>query len=174
MHRKLVSGLIAAAVVLAPGAAWAAHGKVGLWTITSTMQMANAPQIPPEVMAMMKKRGVAMPMAGQPFTSQMCMTAEEVNADKPPRMTSREINCETKVLSQSPSAMKSEVVCHGTMEGVGHSEINWSGNEHYAGNYHFKGTMQGRPNEISTTYKGDWIRGDCGSVKPFSAKAMAH
>jgi hypothetical protein len=173
MHRKLVSGLITAAAVLAPGAAWAAHGKVGLWTITSTMQMANAPKIPPEVVAMMKKRGIAMPMAGQPFTSQMCMTAEEVNADKPPRMTSREINCKTTVLSQSASSMKSDVVCHGeNMEGVGHSEISWSGNEHYAGSYHFKGTTQGQSNEINTTYKGDWIKADCGSVKPF--KAMEH
>jgi hypothetical protein len=173
MKRKL--GLIAAAaLILAPGAAWAAHGKPGLWTITSTMQMANAPQMPPGMAEMMKKRGMNVPVAGQPFTSQMCMTLEEVNADKPPRMASHEINCDTKILAQSASSMKSEVVCHGAMDGVGHSEINWSGNEHYMGSYNFKGTMHGRPNEMSTTYKGDWISADCGAVKPFSAKAMAH
>jgi hypothetical protein len=138
------------------------------------MQMANAPKMPPEVEAMMKKRGMNVPMAGQPYTSQMCMTAEEVNADKPPAMTTREINCSTKILSQSASSMKSEVVCHGAMDGVGHSEINWTGNEHYSGNYSFKGTMHDQPNEMSTTYKGDWVKADCGDVKPFSAKAMAH
>jgi hypothetical protein len=172
MHRKLVSGLLGAAVFLAPGAALAAHGKVGLWTITSTMKMANAPQIPPEVVAMMKKRGVNVPQPGQPYVSQMCMTADQVNADKPPAMTTGQISCKTKVLSQSASSMKSEVVCHGeNMDGVGHSEINWNGNEHYMGNYNFKGTTQGQANEISTTYKGDWVKADCGSVKPFKAPA---
>ncbi|HWX90055.1 MAG TPA: DUF3617 domain-containing protein [Rhizomicrobium sp.] len=174
MKRKLISGLIAGAVILAPGAALAAHGKPGLWTITSTMHMASAPQMPPGMAEMMKKRGTKMPMADQPFTSQMCMTQEEVNADKPPRMTSREINCDTKILSQSASSMKSETVCHGVMDGVGHSEINWTGNEHYRGSYNFKGTMHGQPNEMNTTYKGDWIGADCGAVKPFTAKAMAH
>jgi hypothetical protein len=174
MPRKILSSLITAAVILAPGAAFAAHGKPGLWTITSTMQMANAPKMPPEMAAMMKKRGMNVPVAGQPYTSQMCMTAEQVNADKPPAMTTHEINCSTRILSQSGSSMKSEVVCHGMMDGVGHSEINWTGNEHYSGSYAFKGTMHGQPNEMSTTYKGDWVKADCGAVKPFSAKAMAH
>jgi hypothetical protein len=175
MPRNLVSSLITAALVLAPSAAFAAHGKVGLWTITSTMHMANAPQIPPEALAMMKARHMNVPMPGQPYTSQMCMTAEEVNADKPPAMTTREISCTTKMLSQTGSSMKSEVVCHGpAMDGVGHSEISWTGNEHYTGSYNFKGTMQGQPNEMSTSYKGDWVKADCGAVKPFNAKAMAH
>lgn len=171
MQRNLVSGWIAAAVILAPGAAHAAHGKPGLWTITSTMHMATPLPMSPDMAAMMKKRGMKdMPMANQPFTSQMCMTQAEVEADKPPRMTSRQINCETKVLSQSASAMKSEVTCHGVMEGTGHSEISWTGNEHYTGSYSFKGTMHGRPNAVNTSYKGDWVKADCGSVKP----AMAH
>jgi hypothetical protein len=68
--------------------------------------------------------------------------------------------------------MKSEVVCHGeNMDGTGHSEINWTGNEHYAGSYSFKGTMHGQPNEMSTTYKGEWVKADCGAVKPFKAPA---
>jgi len=68
--------------------------------------------------------------------------------------------------------MKSEVVCHGEMDGVGHTEINWTGNEHYMGSYSFKGTMNGRPNEMSSTYKGDWVKADCGSVKPFTGRPM--
>ena len=172
MQRNFVSGWIVASVILAPGAAWAAHGKPGLWTVTSTMHMATPLPMSPD-MAAMKKPGMKnMPMMDQPFTSQMCMTQEEVEADKPPRLTSSQIDCDTKVLSQSVSAMKSETVCHGVMEGVGHSQIAWTGNEHYTGNTSFKGSMHGRPNAMSTSFKGDWVKADCGSVKP--AKAMAH
>ena len=175
MHFKRVCASVAVVCVLAPGAALAAHGKVGLWTITSTMQMSNAPKMPPEVAEMMKKRGIKVPEPGQPYTSQMCMTAEQVNADKPPRMTNRDMDCDTKILNQSASSITSEVVCHGAMEGVGHSQINWTGTEHYSGSYNFKGTMHGQPNQVSTTYKGDWVKADCGDVRPFAPPgAMAH
>jgi len=172
MHRKFVPGLIAAVIVLAPAAALAAHGKAGLWNISSTMEMADMPQMPPEAMAMMKSRGMKMPgMAGQPITTQICMTQEQVNGDKPP-MNHREENCTTKLLNQTGTSMESEVTCHGRMEGVGHAQMSWRGNEHYEGTYSFKGTMEGHPQQISTRYTGDFVKADCGSVKP--AKVMSH
>ena len=172
MLAKIATGLIAAAVVLVPATAFAGHGKPGLWNITSTMQMANMPQMPPEAMAMMKSRGMKMP-GMEPMTSQICMTPEQVNGNVPPAMHNREENCTTKLLSQTATSMKSEVTCHGRMEGVGRSEMSWRGNEHYEGTYSFKGSMAGRPQEISTRYTGDFVKADCGSVKPYTAK-MAH
>ena len=172
MSFKFTTGLIASALLLAPVAAFAGHGKPGLWNITSTMQMANAPQMPPEAMAMMKSRGIKMPGMGEPMTSQICMTPEQVNGDLPPAMHNQDMNCTGKVLSQTSSSMKSEVTCHGRMEGVGHAEMNWRGNEHYDVTYNFKGTMGGRPQEISPRYSGDFVKADCGAVKP--AKVMSH
>ena len=172
MNCKFASGLIVAAIALLPAAAFAAHGKPGLWTISSTMQMANMPQMPPEAMAMMKARGMSMPGMGGPIVTQICMTPEQVNGDVPPAMHNREENCTTKLLGQTATSMKSEVTCHGRMEGVGHSEMTWRGNEHYEGTYSFKGSMEGRPQEISTRYTGDFVKADCGAVKP--AKAMSH
>src|SRR3954471_8550247 len=114
MKRNLTLALIAAAVGLAPVAAWAAHGKPGLWTISSTMQMANMPQMPPEAMAMMKARGMSIPgMGGAPIVSQMCMTPEQVSGDVPPNMNRDAKNCTTKLLSQTATSMKAEVTCHG-------------------------------------------------------------
>jgi hypothetical protein len=174
MHRKLVSGLIASAVVLAPAAAWAAHGRPGLWTVSSTMQMANMPQMPPEAMAMMKARGMKMPgMGGSPIVTQMCMTQEEVNADKLPSMNRNGESCTNKVLNQTSSSVTAETTCTGRMTGVGHMQMSWRGNEHYQGSYSFKGSMEGRPQEFSTNYTGDFVKADCGSVKPYTAK-MAH
>jgi hypothetical protein len=170
MHHKFVAGLIAATIVLAPAAALAAHGRPGLWNISSTMEAANMPQMPPEAMAMMKSRGMKMP-GTQPITSQICMTQEQVNGDKPP-MSNREQSCTTKLLNQTSTSMTSEVTCHGKMEGVGRAEMSWRGNEHYEGTYSFKGSMEGRPQQISTRYTGDFVKSDCGAVKP--AKVMSH
>jgi hypothetical protein len=97
----------------------------------------------------------------------MCMTQEQVNADKPPAMNNRDESCDTRVLNQSPSLMEAEITCHGRMDGTGHLKINWRGNDHYEGTYNFKGAMGGRPQEVSTHYAGDFVKSDCGSVKPF-------
>jgi hypothetical protein len=167
MDRAKLSALIAASLVLVPAAAFAAHGRPGLWTITSTMQMSNAPQIPPEALAMMKARHLPIPNSGQPFTTQMCMTQEQVNADKPPAMSNRDESCDTRVLNQSPGLMEAQITCHGRMDGVGHVKVNWRGTDHYEGTYDFKGTMGGRPQEMSTHYTGDFVKSDCGAVKPF-------
>lgn len=174
MNRSLVSGLIAGAVMLAPVSAWAAHGRAGLWNISTTMEMANMPQMPPEAMAMMKARGMKMPgMGGAPIVSQICMTQEQVTADQVPQMKNNEENCTTKVLSQTSSSVTAESTCHGRMEGVGRMQMSWRGNEHYEGSYSFKGSMQGRPQEMTSHYTGDFVKADCGSVKPYTAK-MAH
>ncbi len=166
--------MIAAAIILVPAAALAAHGRPGLWTISSTMQMANMPQMPPEAMAMMKARGMKIPgMGGSPIVTQICMTQEQVNTDKLPAVNNREENCTNKILSQSAMSVTAETTCHGRMEGVGRMQISWRGNDHYEGNYSFKGTMRGHPQEFSTHYTGDFVKTDCGSVKPYTAK-MAH
>jgi hypothetical protein len=173
MKRKVLSGLIAGAVLLVPVAAWAAHGRAGLWTISTTMEMANMPQMPPEAMAMMKSRGMQMPGMGKPFVSQICMTQDQVKADRMPAMNRQEINCTPKILNQTSSSVTTEVTCHGTMEGVGRSQMNWRGNEHYEGTYSFKGSMHGHAQDMSTHYTGDFVKADCGAVKPFTPK-MAH
>ena len=172
MRRKFVPGLIVATITLMPVAALAAHGKPGLWNISSTMEMGSMPQMPSEAMAMMKQRGMKMPgMGGQPIVTQICMTQEQVNGDKPP-MNNRQENCTTKLLNQTSTSMTSEVTCHGRMEGVGRAQMSWRGNEHYEGTYSFRGTMEGRPQQISTHYTGDFVKADCGAVKP--AKVMSH
>lgn len=165
MSRFRVCALLGAALILVPAAAFAAHGKVGLWTVTSTMEMKDMPPMPPQAVEMMKQRG--MPIPGQPFTTQMCMTQEQVNADKPPSFNDRGESCDTKVLSSSPSAMHTQVTCHGRVDGVGDMQISWRGTDHYEGTYSFQGTAGGRPQNMTTHYSGDFVKADCGSVKPY-------
>jgi hypothetical protein len=170
MSRKLASTLIVATILMPAAALAVPHGKPGLWTITTTMRMASMPKMPPEVMEMMKKRGMNIPQPGQPMTSQICMTAEQAAMDKPPNMDREGVKCTPKVISQTSNSATTEITCHGTMEGTGRSQINWRGDGHYEGSYSFTGSMHDHPNNMSSTYTGDWVKADCGSVKAFSGK----
>jgi hypothetical protein len=167
--RKLLTSIAVTSVILAPGAALAGHGKAGLWNTSTTTNIAMA--MPPEVAAMMKARG--MTMKGQTYNAQMCMTQAEVDADRPPHM-GNENKCTSKVVSQSASAMAVDTVCNGEAKGTGHVQIRYSGAEHYTGSYSFKGEVDGNPSNMSSSFQGDWVKADCGLVKPFDAKAMAH
>ncbi len=95
------------------------------------------------------------------------MTQDQVNADKPPAMSNREESCDTKMLNQSPGMMETEVTCHGRMNGVGHMKVSWRGNDHYEGVYNFKGTMEGRPQQMIHALLRRLRESDCGSVRPF-------
>jgi hypothetical protein len=160
----------AALVLLSPGVALAAHGKAGLWNITTTMSMPDMPQMPPEAMAMMKARGMSMPGMGGPMVTQICMTQADVDSDAPPPTRDREENCQTKVTAKTASSMKADMVCSGRMQGTGHMEVSYTGAEHYSGSYSFKGVAEGHASSISSTFKGDWVGADCGKIKPFVRK----
>jgi hypothetical protein len=163
---KRIVCVAAALLVASSGAAFARHGKAGLWNITTTMDMGAA--IPPEALAQMKKQGIKMPGA-QTMTSQMCMTQAEVDSDKPPQMSNDKTGCVSHVTSQTASSMTADMVCkNGEMQGTGHVQVSYSGDEHYSGSYAFK--ADGQPSGISSSFKGDWVKADCGSVKPFTAK----
>ncbi|HVV28319.1 MAG TPA: DUF3617 domain-containing protein [Rhizomicrobium sp.] len=166
---RMVWGFAAGALVLAPVAAWAAHGKAGLWNVTSTTNMQM--NMPPEAMAQMRSMGMKMPNA-RSYTSQMCMSQAEVDSDKPPHIDQNATGCETKVLSQTPTSMTVETTCNGRMKGVGHTSISYRGAEHYQGTYDFKGTVEGNPTNMSTSFKGDWVKTDCGDVKPYSLRTQ--
>ena len=95
------------------------------------------------------------------------MTQEQVNADKPPAIRNDASNCDTKVLSQSPDrhAYRRSPAMAG-WKAWATCEISWRGNEHYEGTYNFKGACDGHPQEITTHYTGDFVKADCGAVKP--------
>jgi hypothetical protein len=100
------------------------------------------------------------------------MTQTDVDASVPPAMNNHEVSCTTHVTSQSPSAMTADVVCKGgRMTGTGHTQVAYQGAEHYAGSYSFTGKMEGQPISTSNTFRGDWVRADCGAVKPLARPA---
>ena len=129
------------------------------------------PQMPPEAMAMMKARG--MQDAGRAAHHHPDLhDPEQVNADKPPAISNREdVKLRHQGAQPSPTAMHTEITCHGRMEGIGQMQMSWRGNEHYEGTYSFKGSIGGRPQDMTTHYTGDFVKADCGSVKPYGPPA---
>ena len=154
-------------LLLSSGVALAGHGKAGLWNTSTVMNMAMT--VPPELLAQMKKAGMKMPTA-QTITTQMCMTQAEVDADRPPQMGKNDTGCETHVLRQTASSMAADVICNGQAKGIGHIEVAYTGAEHYTGSYAFKGSVAGHPSNLATKFTGDWVKAECGSVKPYIPK----
>ncbi len=159
--------LVAAVLMSAPSAAFAGHGKAGLWNVTSTTDMAMA--MPPEVATQMKQAGMKMPKPA-PITRQMCMSQSDVDSDKPPQIDPNASGCDTKLIKAGPSGIEAQMTCSGKMKGTGHMQIAYSAPEHYAGSYSFKGTVEGNPTSMSTSFKGDWVKKDCGAVKPYKLR----
>lgn len=163
--RKLVVRAVLGLSILAlPVAAFAGHGKVGLWQITTRMNMPNMmASIPPEQLARMEAAGVHMPN-NQSFSSQHCMTAEEVNADKPPPMRGTK-DCTMANVTHDAHSLSMDVVCKGEMDGKGHLTVTYDSDEHYSGSYAFTGMAHDHPASMTNSFEGKWISADCGSVK---------
>src|SRR6185437_13664706 len=166
MRKQILLSVVLVAV--SAGTAMAGHGKAGLWNVSTTMSMPMA-SMPPEAMEKMKAMGMSMP-SGQTFNTQICMTQAEVDADKPPAMTQNDMGCSGKVTGMTANGVTEDMTCNGRMKGTGHMQISFTGDSHYEGSYNFNGNMEGHPMQSSSSFKGDWVKADCGSVKPFAAK----
>jgi hypothetical protein len=146
-------------------AALAGHGKVGTWEVTTQMKtggmpaMPNMANLPPEIQARMKSHGVQM-NAGGGMTSRFCMTADQVNGDKPP-MTHRG-NCQAQNMKMSGSTFSADVVCTGHMNAKGHIELTFDKPEHYSGHQTMTMTMEGgQPMTNDMTMDARWVAPDC-------------
>ena len=149
----------AGALLMAPGAALASHGKAGLWQITTSMSGMEA-MIPPQARAQMKKSGMSMPDFSH-ITSQHCMTPQEVAVDTPPPMPK---NCHLDNLQHSGGHFSADLSCSGRMNSTGHVDMAYSDAEHYAGSAIMHVTMSGQATTLTNHFEGHWLKADCGSV----------
>jgi hypothetical protein len=155
---------IAAASLLVITPAFAGHGKAGLWSITTKLdmpgvQMPDMSQLPPEVQARMKS--MHMSTGGGGMKAQHCMTQAEVDQDKPPMQNKECKLVDSKVVGHTFSG---DVACSGQFNGTGHMQVTYDSDEHYTGFMSMKGTHEGQPMNMRSTFEGQWISGSCGSV----------
>ncbi len=157
--------LPAAAAVLAMAApAIAGHGKVGLWNITITMQMAGMPEmpdmskLPPQAQAALRARGMTM-SGGHSMTVTHCMTAAEVNADHPKMSNTKE--CKISNAKIAGNTFSGDMTCTGDMNATGHMEFVWDSPEHYRGKQTLTGTSHGHAINTTNTFEGRWVSAVC-------------
>ena len=162
---SILSAAAAAALVALPAVTLAAHGKVGLWNVTMTMQMngMHFPDMTPEQEARMKSMGIHMG-GGRTMNVQHCMTAQEVATDSMSAHMQPGQACTMKNLKVAGHTMSSDMVCTGGMKGEGHISVTYDSPEHYSGNMVFAGTSQGQQISQSSTYEGKWVSANCGDV----------
>ena len=161
---KAVRVLILGAVlgVSAPIIAWASHGKVGLWEVTVQNDMGgmsgmpDMSKMPPQVRAQIE----AMHRNGT--TVRHCMTAAEVNNDKP--NLTRAANCKTTNVRMSGRTFSADLACTGKMNTTGHVQVTYDSPEHYTGSETINGTIHGRPVNSTTRFSARWISPNCGNV----------
>lgn len=164
----VLAGICAIAAI--PAVAIASHGKAGLWTVTSNMNMqmagmAQMPQMSPEQMERMRSMGVQMPQMGphgMTTTTQHCMTAAEVNSDAPPPSHNGE--CQPSNVHIQGTTMTADMICSGEMTGTGHMTVTYDNPEHYSGRMDFSGTAHGQHTSMTDNFEGKWMSADCGRV----------
>jgi len=165
-RRILLLGTVLATAVSVSLAAWAGHGKAGLWDIniqTNMGQMQGMPdmsKMPPEVQARMKAMG--MQMNGSGMTVRHCMTAADVNAEKP--NMSHNAECKAINVNMSGQTYSADLVCKGKMNATGHVQFTFASPEHYFGSETMTGTANGHPVNHTTKIDARWISADCGKV----------
>jgi hypothetical protein len=159
--------LCGAALILAAGTASAfAAMKPGLWDYSTTMNMANAPQIPPEALAQMRALGMQIPGMGAPIKSQVCLTPAQAARNVPP---SGRDGCTNRNITMNGSTVSGDVVCDTPdMKATGHFDATFVSDGEMRTKMTMKGTQGGRPVDLAMDTQGLWRATDCGSVKPFA------
>jgi Protein of unknown function (DUF3617) len=133
--KHLMSAAAAVVFLLAPAAALAAHGKIGLWSSTTTMAI---PGMPP-----------------QSHSATFCMTAEEVNSDiqKPdPRS-----GCSYQNASVRGHTFTADMTCKGQFTATGHLTSTYDSDSHFTSTVNIVGQGFNMTNNI----EGKWLKADC-------------
>jgi hypothetical protein len=143
-----------------------AVGKAGLWNAAMTMQLASAPQIPPEALAQMRALGIAIPgMGGAPIRTQVCMSPEQAAANSPPPPQN---GCRNQNIQVNGNTITGELVCTGEMSGTGTFTFTQVNADEMRNNFTFKGTNRGQPADFSADMVLTYANANCGNVRPFA------
>lgn len=150
------------------------HQKPGLWEVTSSMNMAGAPQMPPMPQGMQMPPGMAAsPFA--PHTSQVCVTQAMIDKYGGPYSNPPRGDCLVSDVVVKPGGMTAKIMCTGQMSATGTVQATFVDANTTKTTVHMTGTMQmgarSQPVDMtvesSSVYKG----ADCGSVKPMAMPA---
>ncbi|HEX3809943.1 MAG TPA: DUF3617 domain-containing protein [Rhizomicrobium sp.] len=157
----LITSVLAVALYSAQGFA-AGHGRAGLWTITTRVNMPDMPKMSPEQMAQMKAAGVNM-SGSNTFVAQHCVSAQEAAMDRPPVGQSQH-GCSMNNYKFVHGKMSADMTCTGDNQATGHLDVTYDSDKHYSGAVRMTAMQDGKPLSMTNTFEGKWVSADCGSV----------
>ncbi len=161
IHILFLAGLLP---LSACGPAPVPHGKAGLWNFTTTLNNVN-PAIPPAARVQVAMMGMTVPDT-ETHDGQICMTQDQVKQGTLPPINPPDSGCTGKVTRNDSKAVAAVMTCSGSMKGTGQLSIAYADDRHYAGTYNFKGTTEGKPLTLSSSFKASWAKADCGPANP--------
>lgn len=169
--------------VVAPASAQPQKMSPGLWQHTMSMKsqsgqmeaalaqaqkaMASLPAAQRKQMEqMLATQGVAMD-TGSPgqTTLKVCVSPEQADLDKLPQRD----GCTQKVQRVDASTMQVSFQCKGGQgepPSRGEGTVRFQSDKAYTGQFTFNTTLNGKPEQMEMSQKGQWLSGDCGAIKP--------
>jgi len=138
-NRMMVT--VALLALMLPGAAFAGHGKQGLWQVTTTLSMPSMPN-----------------MAPQSNVTTRCMTADEVASDGPSKPESPDCQISNVSINPASHSYSADMVCSGQTAGHGHLQTTYDSDTHYSGTMSF--TMA-NGTSVQNNFEGKWMTADC-------------
>jgi hypothetical protein len=163
-----IAGLAGLSAVIVAGRALADHGKVGLWSVTVTMNgdLMNIPdlsKLPPDALARMKAMGISA--SGNTVTMQHCMSAADVAADFPNIHSGAGAGCTTANVRHDGHSMSADLMCNTDMlKGSGHAQFMFDSDTHYVGEISVAGVANGHPVKQDEKIEGRYLTADCGKM----------
>ena len=182
-----LAGIVAFGLIATPAAAQTM--KPGLWEINNKMggsgdqgakmaaameqmqkQLASmSPEQRKQMQDMMAKQGVNMAPggAGGGMAVRVCITKEMAARNETPAQTQGD--CKHEQMQKSGNTTKFKFTCT-KPPSRGEGEVIQNSPESYSMKMKVNREMKGKPEQMTMEAQGKWVSGDCGSVKPITAR----
>ncbi|GAC1631389.1 MAG: hypothetical protein NVS9B10_24730 [Nevskia sp.] len=147
----------------------AGPGRAGLWEVTTSLNFGvGGFQISSEQAEQMRQFGLDVPGISKPYVARQCITPEQAAQDALPKPQAGNSGCELRNVRHNGNLWNADIACNGELQGSGSVSARFDSNEHFAGNWSFKGSSTQVPTEIemSNPYSGRWLGETCGRVQP--------
>lgn len=173
MYRIIAGGVLTALGLLSMAVAAESHIRPGLWEVSTTSDLLLlAPYIREDQMRelqdLAKEYGVDMPhIENGAATSTTCITQEMAKSKIIPGAYQSQWGCAVKKAVNEGSRYQVQYQCSSEqLNGTGTVEGIFSTDESFTGQTTFNGTFQGNPVNERAGISGQWLKADCGNIKP--------
>lgn len=125
--------------------AFADHGKVGLWRVTTTVKTTGTNA------------------AERSFSSEHCMTAQEVKSQEIPQNSENKM-CKLTGQQAVGKTLSAQMVCTGQAKGTGNLTVTYDSDTHYTGSLSMRTEAGEQTMNMTNTFEGKWVSAECGKV----------